>query len=317
MNFGAMIGEVAFWNPNQLAKIPVLLNNSLRKVIDRRTWYGLYTKGQLICPQAYTTGTATVTLNSETVQGNGTSWDQSMIGRQFRQGVQTSPYTITGVDPFAQTLTLELPWGGPMPPNTTSMTGGYYIVQMYYNFGPNIKYIKQVVNMQMGFKFRLNLTQDFLDNIDPWRITTNFPWGAAPLPPDQNGNYLVELWPGPWTQQQLPFMTYTQPANLVSDNDSLPPYIRCDVVVKDAISKVVLLDPRNNPAVSNNASLALQISNRFAGEFESDMRDMANADENLYRTSATIPGEDLPYYTPGGATYQAMHAIMAEEVQGW
>jgi hypothetical protein len=308
-NFGQMIGEVSAWNPNALAQVPVIINNALRKVIDRRTWYGLFTKGQIICPASVSGGTATVTFNSNTIQGNGTTWDQTLIGRQFRAGLNTPPYTITGVDPFAQVLTIELPWGGPFAPGQTTQTTGYYIIQMYYSFGPNIKYIKTCVNMQMGFKLWTNLTQDYLDNRDPWRITVNFPWGLAPVATDPNGNYMVELWPAPFTQQALPFNVYTQPANLVNDNDSLPPYIRCDVIVKEAMCWALRWKPKENPGY--DPQTALSLSNTFHQEHEALLLDMANEDENLYRTSATIQGEDLPFYTPGGALWDAQHAVMS------
>lgn len=317
-----MQGQVTFWNPNAVAIAPLLLNNSLRKIIDRRTWYGCYTSGQLICPNAVNGGQATVTLGSPTVIGTNTAWTQALIGRQFRLGLNTPPYTITQVDALStpQTLTLALPWGGPFPPNQTTMTAGYNVVQMYFNLGPNVKYIKQVVNFQMGFKLWLNLTQDYLDNRDPWRIYQNFPWGIAPLPPDPNGNYVVELWPTAITQQVLPFNVYTQPANLVNDSDSLPPYIRVDVVCKDAISKALMYRAKDNPIVSNNPQIAAEMSRRFAAEFEADYLEMANADENLYRISATIQGEDLPFYTPGGALWDAQHAVTNASAgydEGW
>ena len=266
-------------------------------------------KGQIICPSSVSGGTATVTLNSPTVQGNGTTWDQTLIGRQFRAGLNTPIYTIIGVDPFAQVLTLELPWGGPMAPGQTTQTTGYYIVQMYYSFGPNIKYIKTCVNMIMGFKLWTNLTQDYLDNRDPWRITVNFPWGLAPMPTDPNGNYLVELWPAPFTQQALPFLAYTQPANLVNDNDSLPPYIRCDVVIKEAMAWALRYKPKENPGYDPQTAIAL--AREFHQEHLALLAEMMNEDENLYRTSSTIQGEDLPFYTPGGALWSAQHAVMS------
>ena len=281
----------------------------MRQIYAKKTWYGLFTKGQIICPASVSGGTATVTANSNTVQGNNTTWDQTLSGRQFRAGLNTPIYTITGVDPFAQTLTLELPWGGPFPPGQTTQTTGYYIVQMYYSFGPNIKYIKTCVNMQMGFKLWTNLTQDYLDNRDPWRITVNFPWGLAPMPADPNGNYLVELWPAPFTQQALPFMAYTQPANLVNDTDSLPPYIRCDVVIKEAMCWALRYKPKENPGY--DPQTALSLANTFHQEYEALLLEMMNEDENLYRTSSTIQGEDLPFYTPGGAMFDAMHCVMS------
>lgn len=313
MNFGQIIGQVSAWNPNALPQIPGFINNIVRDIYDKKQWYGLYTSGEIITPSAYSTGTATVTLGSTTVTGNGTTWDTYLIGRQFRQGLTCPPYTITGVDPFAQTLTLALPFGAPFPPNQTTMTGGYFIVQMYYNLGSNLKYIKQMVNFQMGFKLWLNLTQDYMDNRDAWRITTNFPWGVAPRPADPNGNYIVELWPAPWTQQVLPWNGYIQPPNLVLDSDCLPPYIRCDVVIKEAMCWALRYKPKQNPGY--DAQTALSLANTFHQEYLALLLDMANADENLYRTSATIPGEDLPFYTPGGATWDACHASMASG--GW
>lgn len=309
MNFGQMIGTCSAYNPNALAQIPVWINEQVREVYDKKTWYGLFTKGQIICPASVSGGTATVTFNSKIVQGNGTSWDQTLIGRQFRAGLNTPIYTITNVDPFAQQITLELPWGGPFAPGQTTQTTGYYIVQAYYSFGPNIKYIKTCVNMQMGFKLWTNLTQDYINNRDPWRIQVNFPWGLAPLPADPNGNYLVELWPYPFTQQAMPFLAYCQPQNLQADGDSLPPYIRCDVINKAVIARVLRYKPKENP--SYDPQTALAVANDFDNKYQGLLLDMANADENLYRTSATIQGEDLPYYSPGGALYDAQHAVMS------
>lgn len=309
MNFGGMIGSISAWNPNCLSQIPGWVNQIVRQIYDMRTWYGLYTEGEVITPKAVNGGTVTTTLGSNIVQGINTTWDQTLIGRQFRQGLTSPPYTITNVDPFAQQLTLALPFGAPFPPNQTTMTSGYFIVQMYYNLGANLKYLKQMVNFQMGFKLWLNLTQDYMDNRDAWRITTNFPWGVAPRPADPNGNYIVELWPAPWTQQVLPWNGYIQPPNLVLDTDCLPPYIRCDVVIKEAMCWALRYKPNQNPGY--DARSALSLADTFHREYAGLLLDMANADENLYRISTTIQGEELPYYSPGGALYDAQHAVMS------
>lgn len=316
MNFGQMIGSASAWNPNCLAQLPGWINQIVRAVYDFKLWYGLYTEGQIITPQAVSGGTATCTLNSHIVQGNNTTWDQTLIGRQFRLGLTCPPYTITNVDPFAQQLTLALPFGAPIPPNQTTQTGGYYIVQMYYNLGGNIKYIKQMVNFQMGFRLWLNLTQDFMNNQDAWRITTNYPIGVAPRPADPNGNYIVELWPAPWTQQCLPWNAYVQPPNLQNDEDSLPPYIRADVIVKEAQCWALRYRPKENPGY--DPQTALSLAREFHQEHQGLLLDMANNDENLYRTSAEIRGEGLPYWSPGGSMWDAQHAVMAGGVDdGW
>ena len=300
-NFSAMIGECLSWNPDAAAMIPIWLNGGLRVVLDRRTWFGLFIKGQLTCPQATTAGTVQVTNGSNIVQGVSTSWTAALVGQQFRIGYNAPIYTITGVDPVGQQLTLELPWG-----SYSSAGTGYFILQYYYNLGGNVKYLKCMTNMQLGYKFRLHMTQDWLNGLDPWRQNQNWPWAAVPMPLDPTGNYLVELYPASWIQQAFPFLAYVQPPNLVNDNDSLPAYIRTDIVTKYAIAKaLVWRGPKLNKYYDAAQSRAMM------AEFEGELQNMAEADENLYRINIAFDGEDYPYYTPGGAMFEASHAMVA------
>lgn len=245
-------------------------------------------------------GTTTATLGSYTVTGVGTNWTDIIVGRQFRIGYNNPIYTITDLDVDTQTLTLELPWGAP------TITSGYFIAQYYFNLGPNIKYLKTMVNMQLGYKMRLHLTQDWLNQYDPWRQQQNFPWGVAAFPLDPLGNYQVELYPVSTIQQALPFMAYVQPPNLVNDDDCLPAYIRGDVLLKDAIAEALIW---RGP--KHNSYYDAQQSGIKRQEFENELLQMMNADENLYRTQVMYEGEDLPYYQGGGATWDAQHAVMA------
>jgi hypothetical protein len=43
---------------------------------------------------------------------------------------------------------------------------------------------------------------------------------------------------------------------------------------------------------------------------------MEVADENLYRQNVSLLGEDMPYYQPGGALFDASHAVMASAGAG-
>jgi hypothetical protein len=293
------IGQVQFWNPDlSQPKIVAMINNSLRKALDRKTWYGCFVKGQLVAPQATTTGQVTTTLGSASVQGTGTAWTTALVGQQFRIGYNNPIYSIIAVDVPNQVLTLELPWGSP------SVTSGYFIVQNYFNVGPNVKYLKCLVNMQLGYKFQLHATQDTLNTIDPWRQNANWPYIAAGMPADASGNYLQELYPASWIQQAFPMMCYVQPPNLVNDTDNFPPYIRGDVIILDVIADALVIGgPKNNkyydPAESG----------RKRQMYEGELLRMANADENLYRTEVTQFGEDMPYYQTGGAYWSAVHAV--------
>ena len=105
-----------------------------------------------------------------------------------------------------------------------------------------------------------------------------------------------------------------QPPNLVDDNDTLPPYIRCDVVIKEAMCWALRYKPKENPGYDPQTALA--VANRFTRNFWRS-RAMWNADENLYRTSSTIQGEDYPDFTPGGDIWcAATHAIMGDGASG-
>lgn len=300
-NCAGLIGAVQFWNPDLTQpKILALLNDSLRTCLDRKTWYGLFIKGQLVAPQATTQGQVVATLGSNSVTGTGTAWTTELIGQQFRIGYNNPIYSITDVDAVNQVLTLELPWGSP------TITSGYFIIQNYFNFGPNIKYVKTAVNMQLGFKFYLHATQDTLNTLDPWRQNQNFPFIVAGMPAAPDGSYLSELYPASWIQQAFPFMAYVQPPNLVNDNDNLPPAIRGDVILKHAVAQALVIGgPRNNKYYDAAESA------RKMQEFEGELLRMAYSDENLYRTELTKFGEDFPYFQTGGAMWDATHSSMA------
>ena len=298
-NLGYLIGMIQAWNPDlSQPKIVAIINGTLRKIYDRKTWFFNFIKGQIVCPTAVTTGQATTTLGDTTVVGTGTAWDTTLIGRQFRIGYNNPIYTIVDVDAGAQTLELELPWGSP------SVTSGFFIVQYYYNFGPNIKYLKTMVNFQLGYKFQLHATQDTLNTIDPWRSEQNFPYISAGMPLAADGSYLQELYPTSWVPQAFSWMGYIQQPNVVNDEDNLPPYMRLDIVAKDCIGEALVIGgPKKNAYYDAGESRVKK------AEFEGELLRLANSDENLYRTEVVKFGEDLPYFNPGGAYWAATHAI--------
>lgn len=302
MNAGQMVGQVQFWNPN-LSQTQAIthINNALRKFYDRKTWYGLFVRGQIMAPKMVVGGQATVTNGSATVVGTKTAWTAAMVGMQFRIGYNNPVYSVIAVDEAAQVLTLELPWGSP------SVTSGYFLAGMYYSLGPNIKYLKSMVNMQMAYRFDCRATMESLDAIDPWRSQGGaFPYIAASMPAAPDGSYQVELYPSPGVQQAFPFRAYIQPPNLVNDTDNLPPYIRGDIIIKEAIAEALVIGgPKRNP-VYDQAESRLKHQ-----DFEAEVLRAANADENLYRTEIERFGEGMQYYSAGGAMYDAQHAIGA------
>lgn len=283
-NFGQMVGRVSSENPDwDLEGIKAAINDIVRKIYDRRTWYGLMVRGQIATRPQIVGGTVAVQQDSNIVYGTGTSWLPNVIGRQFRIGYNTPRYTITAMDAAAQVLTLDLPWAG------VNYTGvGYLIQQAYFNLGVNIKYVHTAVNLMQAWRLNLGYNQQSLDAIDPWRMQIFQPTTLAQMPAGPRGEYLVELWPLPAIAQGMPFVACVQPPNLLDDFDSLPPYIRTDIVTKFGIAEAkVHRGPKFNKYYD------LQESMRLRGEAEDELVMLQKTDEDLYRQDLRYKWEEM------------------------
>jgi len=318
-NFGQITGECNGYNPGMSpSMVQNFINNAVREYYDRRLWYGLMVKGQIVSPGYYSTGTVTLTTGSASVVGNNTNWTPSINGipitqMQLRVGFTAPIYNIIGLDQVKQILTIEMPWG-----NQSLNTSGYWITQYYYTF-PNIKYFYSVKNLQLMYRLWTNVPQNLLENWDPSRLQFMYPRIMASMPPDINGNYQVELWPAPNTQQTFPYLAYMQPPNLVNDNDNLPPYIRADVVKHRTIANVLRYRPKSNPNYSE--STCVTIAAKEDDLFEAGLMSAASADEALFRQDIVTWQEQMPMASidwstgmlAGGATLAAMSPVMASD----
>jgi hypothetical protein len=309
-NFGQMKGNVLSWNPDMDPEaVGQQLNGLIREIYDRRTWYGLMVRGQITTTGIYIGGTCNLTLGTNLVQGINTAWTPALIGLQFRNSYNVPPYTIIQVDPTNQVLALEMPWASP------SLSGAsYFIQQNYYTVGPNIKYIHTAKNLIMAWRMQLGYNQQSLDSIDPWRIATFSPSCLVQMPPDQNGNYQVELYPTPAIVQPIPFIAAVQPPNLVADTDTLPPYIRTDILVKLGIADALLWHgPKQNQYYDPVTS------QQKRGEAEAELQSLALADENLYRQDLKWKWEEMrmaPMLGGGGAYYSVNHGVSSDSYGG-
>ena len=316
INFGQLFGRVAMYAPHcSITAVQNICNNVVRRIYDRRNWYGLYRRGQIVSPGYYSTGTIALVAGSASVQGTNTAWTALLVGQQLRVGFTAPIYTVIAVDPVHQVLTIEMPWGLPSVSST-----GYFISQMYYSI-PNIKFFYSVKNLQLYYRLWTNVPQSLLENWDPSRMQLMFPRVLASMPPDPSGNYQFELWPAPNTAQSFPYLSYCTIPNLVNDTDNFPPFIRSDVIELGAIAEVLLWRPKNNPAYSE--SMCLQVSKDFNSRFEIELLHAAEADEALMRQDVISREEQTPYCgidwttgsflgVGGGATLAAMSAVESD-----
>ncbi len=100
--------------------------NAFRRLVEHRRWSWRVKFNQFIAPDAYSTGTVSVTNGFTTVTGSGTAWTAAMVGQQFRVGLAAPIYTIAQFDSPTQ-IELDQVWGGP-----TSAASGYSIYQCYF-----------------------------------------------------------------------------------------------------------------------------------------------------------------------------------------
>lgn len=292
-NYGTMLREVCNWNPNVDTEVAGrMINNRMRQVIDRRSWYATKVRGVANVPNVQTTGTAKFTYNSPTVVGTGTNWTPALVGLQIRQTF-TQPYqTIVAVNQGAQTITLDTPYPGP-----TFGPAAYYILEVYLSFGTNVKRLLWASNALFGWPLALDWKVQDLEAEDQWRQSMGWATRMVTRPPTPDGQYQVEVWPSPYAAQTFPFEAYTQPPNMVLDTDTPQAWIRSDVLVTGAIADALLYRPKQNTYY--DPATAVNIASGKAAQFEKDLTEMENADEGLeqqavqwdYEADVEVAGE--------------------------
>ena len=286
--FGQVVGRVNGYcshiSPSQIQNI---VNNVVRRIYDRRNWYGNFRSGYINVPGYYSVGTISMTQGSNIVVGNGTTFTPSMVGQQIRTGFVNPIYTIKGfIDATHLSLDPLTPWG---PPSLS--TTGYFITQYWYSF-PNVKFFYSIINLQLQFRMATNVPASLLDNWDPARLVQLFPYVAATRPPDQTGALSLELWPVSNSAQSDPYLCYVQPPNLVDDSDPFPAFIRSDIVELACIAEALRYRPKANPNYSESTCLAL--SKDFDGKFEAELQSAMQADEGLLRQDIVKQAEMTP-----------------------
>ena len=301
LNFGSMLREVTNWNPNVDSEVAGrMINNRMRQIIDRRSWYATKVRGVANVPNVQTTGTCTVTYGSATVQGIGTNWTpQALVGLQFRQTF-TQPYqTITAVNQGEQTLTLDTPYPGP------TFTGAYYILEVYITFGGNVKRLLWASNALFGWPLEIGVKVQELEARDQWRASMGWATTMATRPPTPDGQFQVELWPAPYAAQTFPFEAYTEPPNLILDSDSPQAWIRSDVLVTGAIADALLYRPKQNAFYDQ--AIAVNIAATKSAQFEKDLEQMENADEGLEQQAVTWDYGEEVEISGEGSVFSQMH----------
>jgi hypothetical protein len=108
------------------AALGELYNIAYREVVLNSKWYSRYAETIINTVNPYTTGTVTVTRDSDLIVGVGTVWTAAMIGRYVRVNQSYYFHKITSVL-SATSLRIEVTW-----PAATAAARAYEIFQYIY-----------------------------------------------------------------------------------------------------------------------------------------------------------------------------------------
>jgi hypothetical protein len=162
------------------------IRDSFNQLAERREWSWLMKSGAFFPPVYSVPGTVSVLPNQVTVTGSGTSFDATLVGKQFRVGSAVTSsyptYTISQV-PSTTTLILSQPWVGP------TLTGQTYsLFQCYFPVPDDFQYFYSIVNTTAAYRLWHNGTQAQLDIDDPQRIQVGISYKVAFY--DYTNNYI-------------------------------------------------------------------------------------------------------------------------------
>lgn len=217
----------------------------------------------------------------------------SLVRQQFRLN-ETSPwYTVTGVS-STTSLKLDQVFGG----STTAATG-YSIFMGYVTFGQNAKMVYSVLNLSRRYRMKLHMPQEALNLYDPQRSATESTFLLADYIPDEIGRPRFELYPRPTSEQVFPYIVYRQTSSLFDDDDTPPPFVRSDVLVKGALADALRWRGRTSKYYDPTTATQKMV------EFEKGVIEMAMADDSVYLTNLLWDFNRFPFGGYGADWYQS------------
>jgi len=285
-------------------------NWAFRNIAEQRRWTWLQKPGQFLMNDVVSAGTASVTVGTPDVVGTGTAWDGSLIGRQFRSGVNYPIYTISNVTD-ATHLTLDALWGGP------TLTDVTYLIYNAYMTVPD-DFLSFITAWDPAFNWQLwtQITQEQINMWDSQRSNTGSnAWVFSfrdynPLPTGSPALPRFEVWPHQLSAKPYPFLYQARATDLNDFGAQLPRYIRGDVLVEGALWQAALWPgaDRDNPNPYFNLSLASQHKERFLREVMTmEMQDDELSDIDItYQGYLGLPMATIPL---GDSRWLQSHAF--------
>lgn len=226
----------------------------------------------------------------------------SFVRLQFRETTGKGQYyNITSVT-SAGTLILDIPFGG-----ATQTSTSYKILLAYVSMDQDLRMVWSMVNHQNGWRIRLNIPAEALNNYDVWRTATGFTTKLVDYVPDEVGRFRYELYPPPTVNQAFPYLAYRTVAPLSDDEDTPPPGMPSHMLVHGAIADALRWGRRDSdyydPATAE----------KYERLFEMDLANAQMADDAIYMTNLKWAFD--AYEMKFGADFWQAHDT--DSVMGW
>lgn len=216
------------------------INRAQRDAYDAWNWSFLAGDGELQIPASVSTGTITLTQNSQVVTADATAaaaWNAlgmfiPITQRALKLGTDL-PYQILAYD-GVDTAYLDRVW-----PNATVAGSTYTMYRPYYAAPADFQRWISVIDTTDAWNLIPGKKKEWLDWIDPQRSTIGGPaqfvsfyklqrattvpaFGANTDPTPILTQQLFELWPGPTAAMSLSTYYKKRGADLVDDTDESP-----------------------------------------------------------------------------------------------
>jgi hypothetical protein len=246
-NFGKIWNRVLLYCPDlppPLAQEFVKI--TYHQVIGDHSWTDTRKDAEFLLPDAYTTGTITVTNGSPTVAGSGVDFIDAttFVGRQLCVGNIAPFYTITAVTDSGggtyDTLTLDRDYE-----NSTEADVTYSIGQYYVEFPTDLYVLERIRDQANGwYLITQTYNQEYLDRVDVRRQSTGTPTLCviAPYRVDNTTGIVYpryELWPRVQAKRFYAYRYRTNP-ELANNSDRPISALSPEVLVFGALRQAAI-----------------------------------------------------------------------------
>lgn len=269
-----------------------------RKALNACEWGATRRQAEWTIPASYTTGTVTVTQDSTTVTGSGTTWTTaSHGGLQFKVG--NGPYYTVSLVNSTTSLTLDRAYAG-----TTSSGAAYSISRVYVTPSSDFKSVVGVLDPENRWKLWLGYSQEFADARDPQRSRTGPPTHLLSGTYNDSGVPRFELWPRPTASGYLTYKYYRNTPDLSDDTDTIIFPFTEELIMSGAISE---LARHPGTAEKPNPYFDIRIAGEAGAEFQRCLGYAMRMDQSVYNSDFWKVEEEIPYAPTRDLDYLREH----------